>query len=284
MFQYAFAYVLGKTLGLDVVFDFSFFEDIKSYDAATNREFELGAFNTECEEATPEDMAKVVPYKRRSKLTNFLWKKFNLKSCAPLSNTYLQTVFFDFDKDLFKSPDYYYYNGYFQNESYFKNEREAILKCFSSKNPLDEKNQLVLNKITETNSVSLHVRRGDYVTLESASKFHGVCPLEYYEKAIAHIAKRVDNPHFFLFSDDIDWVIKNMKIEHPFTIVDFNQGKGWLDLELMKHCKHNIIANSSFSWWGAWLNENTQKIVIAPKKWNTQNKKCEIIPNEWIKL
>lgn len=284
MFQYAFAYVLGKKFGLDVVFDFSFFEDVKHYEQATNREFELGVFECGCKEASEEDLAKIVYSKRRSKLQKFLFKTFKIKAFAPDGNTFLQTVFFNYDESLLKSPDYYYYNGYFQNEKYFKSEREDLLKCFSSKMPLDEQNQQVLNKILETDSVSLHVRRGDYVTLECASKFHGTCPLEYYEKAVKLIAKKVKNPHFFVFSDDIDWVNKNLKIEYPLTIIDFNQGKGWLDLNLMKHCKHNIIANSSFSWWGAWLNENPEKIVIAPKKWNTQNKKCEIIPNEWIKL
>ena len=284
MFQYAFAYALGKKLGVDVAFDFKFFEDVKVYDAATDREFELGVFNTECREATKEDLEKVIFSKRRSKFQNFLWRVFKLKSFAPDGNNFLQTNSYNFDKNLLNSMDYYYYDGYFQNENYFKSEREDLLKCFSSDLALDEKNQLVLNKILSKNSVSIHIRRGDYVTLECAKKFHGTCSLKYYEKAIENIASKVENPHFFLFSDDIDWVIKNMKIEHPFSVVDFNQGKGWLDLNLMKHCKHNVIANSSFSWWGAWLNENPQKIVIAPKKWNTLRGKCKIIPNEWITL
>jgi len=95
----------------------------------------------------------------------------------------------------------------------------------------------------------------------------------------------VPNPHFFLFSDDIGWVIENLELDYPFTVVDFNQGKGWLDLNLMKNCKHNILANSSFSWWGAWLNENSAKVVVAPKKWNTKTfKKCSILPKAWAKL
>jgi len=284
MFQYAFAYVLGKKFGLEVIFDFAFFEDVKKYEYATNREFELGVFNLNCTEATEEDLAKVVPSKRRSRFQKFLWQHFKLKAFAPDGNTFLQTVFSDYDESLLQSPDYYYYNGYFQNEKYFRSQREDLLKCFSSEIPLDEKNRQVLDQIQETNSVSLHVRRGDYVTLECANKFHGTCPLEYYKKAVKRIAKTVKNPHFFVFSDDIDWVNENLKTEYPLTIVDLNQGKGWLDLNLMKHCKHNIIANSSFSWWGAWLNQNPEKIVIAPKKWNTQNKRCEIIPKEWVKL
>ena len=150
--------------------------------------------------------------------------------------------------------------------------------------PFDEENQLILDKILETNSVSLHIRRGDYVSLDYVNKIHGVCALDYYKRAIEYITKRVNPPHFFLFSDDIDWVVENLKMEHPFTVVDINKGKGWLDMNLMKQCKHNIIANSSFSWWGAWLNENPQKIIIAPEKWTARKQKCDIVPLGWVKL
>ncbi|MDD3437516.1 MAG: alpha-1,2-fucosyltransferase, partial [Candidatus Gastranaerophilales bacterium] len=119
---------------------------------------------------------------------------------------------------------------------------------------------------------------------EYVSKFHGTCSIDYSTKAIKYICKYVKNPHFFIFSDDINWVIENLKIEYPFTVVDFNQNSDWFDLNLMKNCKHNIVANSSFSWWGAWLNENPDKIVIAPRKWTLQNTNNDIIPKEWIKL
>lgn len=283
MFQYAFAYTVAKKFNLQMFFDFCFFEDVKHTAIATDREFELHAFDIKCQEASKEDLAKVVFSKRQSKLQKFLWQNFKLKSFEPDGNDFLQKNSYVFDKTLFKKP-YYYYNGYFQNEKYFKSEKENLIKCFTLNLPLDEQNQNVLNKILETNSVSIHIRRGDYITLENANKFHGVCSLDYYKKAIDFIAKRVKNPHFFVFSDDIDWVNKNLKIQYPMTIVDFNQNQGWFDLELMKNCKHNITANSSFSWWGAWLNQNPTKIVIAPKKWTVQKRKCDIIPKEWIKL
>lgn len=285
MFQYAFGYVLVKKFGFDVVFDYAFFEEIKKYDETTTREFELGVFNLECPEATQEDLDKIIYSPRTSKIKKFLWEILRIKKYKPEGNTCLQTKPYFFDKSLFRNTSYYCYNGYFQNEKYFKFFREDILNIFSLKEPLDEKNQSVLDVIKSTNSVSVHVRRGDYVTLESASKFHGLCPIEYYEKAINYIAKQVKNPHFFLFSDDIGWVAKNLKINHSYTVIDFNQGKGYADLELMKNCKHNIIANSSFSWWGAWLNENPQKIVVAPEKWTAQKvEKCDIIPRRWKKF
>jgi len=284
MFQYAFAYALAKSLDTKVTLDLSWFEAVKSHENVTVRIFELDVFNIDYEIAAQEDLQKVLPTQRRSKIQKFLWEAFKIEKHKPLGNTFIQYASYNFDKNLLTSPNYFYYNGYFQNEKYFKPIRRELLESFHSSIPLDEKNQHILDKILETNSVSIHVRRGDYVTLECAKNFHGTCSLEYYEKAIKYIAKKVKNPHFFLFSDDIDWVIKNLKIEHPFTVVDFNQGKGWLDLNLMKSCKHNILANSSFSWWGAWLNANPSKIVIAPKKWTSKKAKGSIIPTEWVKL
>lgn len=284
MFQYAFAYALGKRFNAKVKLDLSWFEAVKNDNEMTTRIFELDVFNIDYEIATDEDLASVVLSKHHSKINRFLWNKFKVKKFKPTGNSCVEKSAYVFDKTLFEPSEYIYYEGYFQNEKYFKNEREELLKNFNSAIPIDEKNQSVLNKIRETNSISIHVRRGDYVSLECASKFHGTCSLDYYKKAIQKIVKSVDNPHFFLFSDDIDWVIKNLKIEYPFSVVDFNQGKGWLDLNLMKNCKHNILANSSFSWWGAWLNENPQKIVIAPKRWSLKKQKGNIIPRGWIKL
>lgn len=284
MFQYAFSYALSKHLNVKVLLDFWWFEAVKTHKNVTPRKFELDAFNIEYEVATDKDLGIVVKEDKRS-----VWQKisgdiFKVKKHESLKNIFLEKTPF-FDKSLFVNPKYYYYDGYFQNEKYFKTCRKDLLKIFCLKQELDVKNQQILENVKNLNSVSIHVRRGDYVTLECAKNYHGVCPLEYYEKAIKYIAKQVQNPHFFLFSDDIEWVAKNLKIDYPFTVVNFNQGQGWLDLELMKNCKHNIIANSSFSWWGAWLNENPNKIVVAPKNWTAQkNKKCDIIPKKWIKL
>lgn len=285
MFQYAFAYTLSKKLNSDVVLDLSWFEEVKNDENTTSRTFELDVFNINYEIATKEDLAQVIPTKHRSKIQKKLWDTFKIEKYKPNGNTFFQTNSYNFNKNLLNDSDYYYYEGYFQNEKYFNDEKSNLLKGFNSNIPLDEKNLMALNKITGTNSVSLHIRRGDYVTLESASKFHGTCSLNYYQKAIEYIARRIPNPHFFLFSDDICWVIQNLKIDYPFTVIDFNQDKAWLDLNLMKNCKHNILANSSFSWWGAWLNENDSKIIVAPRKWNTKSfKKCDIIPHKWVKL
>lgn len=284
MFQYAFAYVLAQKLKTKVLLDLSWFEEENYPEGITPREFELDIFNVDYQKASKEDLNKIIPSKRRSKFQRFLWETFKINSCKPSGNSFVETVNYIFNKHLLTSDDYFYYDGYFQNEKYFKDYRNGILNSFSLKLPLDDKNNSVLDIIKSTNSVSIHVRRGDYVSLDCASKFHGLCSLYYYAKAIKHIAKKVKNPHFFLFSDDIAWVVENLKIGYPYTVIDFNGEKSFFDMELMKNCKHNIVANSSFSWWGAWLNQNPKKIVVSPKKWIAKKQKCDIIPKEWVKV
>ena len=142
--------------------------------------------------------------------------------------------------------------------------------------------QKILDLIHETNSVSLHVRRGDYVKLQH---IHGLCDLDYYAHAIRFITEHLTNPHFFIFSDDIQWVTNNLKIGFSHTFVDINHGhdSAW-DMWLMANCKHNIIANSSFSWWGAWLNQNPNKIVVAPAQWFADGQQTDIISDDWTKI
>lgn len=284
MFQCAFAYVLAKKSNSQVLFDFSYFEEVPDDKNVVIRPFELNFFNTDCKKASGDDLKKVVHADNRSIISKILWKIFKIGKCKPRKNIITQKKAYEFDKKLFNNLDYYYYDGYFQNEKYFKDYRDEILKLFSLNETLDEKNQAILDNILQTNSVSIHVRRGDYVTLKSANDFHGVCTLDYYKKAIKYISKRIKNPHFFLFSDDIGWVMDNLKTDYPFTVIDFNPLKGWMDMNLMKNCKHNITANSSFSWWSAWLNDNPDKIVIAPEKWILQKSKCNIIPKNWVKM
>ena len=133
----------------------------------------------------------------------------------------------------------------------------------------------------------MHIRRGDYVSNPTTNKLHGTCSLEYYHNAVDIIAAKVSNPHFFIFSDDHEWARNNFKIDYPLTFVAHNNaGKNYEDMRLMSLCKHHIIANSSFSWWGAWLGSNPKKIVCAPRGWfkdkslNTN----DIIPSDWSRI
>lgn len=177
-------------------------------------------------------------------------------------------------------------DGYWQCEDYFKDIRKELLEDFKLKVDLDSENKKILNLIKSKNSVSLHVRRGDYVENSKTNQVHGTCSLDYYKKAIEYIKKNVKNPHFFIFSDDIDWCKENIKLrkEESFFVDINSPEKGYFDLELMKNCKHFIIANSSFSWWGAWLSENSKKIIIAPKQWLRSKDEGELVPKSWIRL
>ena len=177
--------------------------------------------------------------------------------------------------------------GYWQSEKYFNQYSELIRHDFAFPTPPTGKNKALLLGIDNSNSVSIHVRRGDYVSNQTTNQFHGVCSLAYYRKAIKSIKDKVKNPIFYVFSDDPEWCKDNLTIAEKTTYISHNSGeKSWEDMRLMSHCKYNIIANSSFSWWGAWLNDNPTKIVIAPQKWfndpsiDTQ----DVIPDSWLKM
>lgn len=191
----------------------------------------------------------------------------------------------NYDESIFKnSIKIPYYYGYWQSEKYFKDIETKVRKSFSFKLKLISNKNLSLAKtIRGTNSVSIHVRRGDYL-MEIG---WDTCNLEYYNKAIKYIEQILPHCTFYVFSDDILWCMKNLTNKYNFIYVDWNKGNdSWQDMYLMSQCKHNIIANSTFSWWGAWLNNNPQKIVITPSIWfNDRNPNdCDIIPDNWIKM
>ncbi len=143
----------------------------------------------------------------------------------------------------------------------------------------------MVDLISVDDSISIHFRRADYLKHE-ISETIGVQPLEYYYKAMSFIKTKVNNPHIFIFSDDIDWVRNNLKCDLNVSYVSNNELKDYEELLLMSKCQHNIIANSSFSWWGAWLNKNDDKIVVAPKKWfnNSVINTKDLIPIDWITI
>ncbi len=253
MFQYAFAKAL-EYKGNKVFCDIHWYKAL--HKNTTRRSFDLNVFNTQI-------------------ISSLWWQKVFCKVVKEKNvNVY--------EPELLNLNGNIYYSGYFQSEHYFKDFRSEIIKQFSLKAQPNETNLKILQKIKTTNSVSMHIRRGDYVKL---SHIYGLCSLAYYQKAMEYIQNRVSEPCFFIFSDDMSWVRKNLKMEASCEYIDVNNAQtAYLDLELMKNCKHNIIANSSFSWWGAWLNENEEKIVICPDKWYADGRPTDIIPPQWIKI
>jgi hypothetical protein len=174
-------------------------------------------------------------------------------------------------------------DGFFESEKYFVKYREQLLIDFTIKSPLKDITKKTAQKMAGENSVSIHIRRGDYLQ----HTIHNTNKTEYYKMAIETIKNKVENPVFYLFSDDMAWVKQFFILKGEKNYIDFNDNKtNYEDMKLMSSCKHNIIANSSFSWWSAWLNTNPKKIVIAPKKWLNMDEKRyeEIIPDAWIKF
>ena len=186
----------------------------------------------------------------------------------------------------YRSLSYLYLDGYFQSETYFKNIRSQLL--LELKFPeLDQENDILKNMISESeNAVSIHIRRGDYIRSEVISQVHGVLPTEYYQKALDILQSTYSRLDLFLFSDEIDWVKTNFRWNNSkIHYVESNHGPdSWKDMALMIHCKHHVIANSSFSWWGAWLSER-QGEVFAPINWFNSNKVSfqikDFIPVTW---
>ena len=175
---------------------------------------------------------------------------------------------FRYWQGLNKTPADCYLAGYWQSEKYFSDVAAQIREDFSFRLLMNSQNIELAQHISQVNAVSLHVRRGDYANNPKTTKTHGLCSLDYYREAIKHISKHVQKPHFFIFSDDIAWVKNKLKIDFPCEYVGHNRGaESYNDMRLMSMCQHHIIANSSFSWWGAWLNPSTVKIVLAPRKW-----------------
>lgn len=182
------------------------------------------------------------------------------------------------------SGEKFYLDGYWQSEEYFKDVENEVRNAFEFP-CFNETSNIELNeKIRYENAVALHVRRGDF--LEN-SKFVCLGKTDYYQQAIRYIYKEVSSPLFIVLSDDIEWCKKNLDLKENSIFVDWNKAeKSFRDMQIMSICKHCIIANSSFSWWGAWLNRNPEKIIIAPYKFYKGSARNEsyLIPKEWIKI
>ena len=191
---------------------------------------------------------------------------------------YIPSIFKELEKNQ-------YLIGHFQSYKFFYDYKDSILKEFQfSQNNLSEKTKKMEEVIGCSNSICIHVRRGDYLNGYYYETLGKVCSMDYYKRAVEYIRETIEDPKFFVFSDDPEYVALNLQIQDAIY-VDFNKGSdSWQDMYLMSRCKHNIIANSTFSWWGAWLNDNPQKIVVAPSRWFANMDNDEIVPPEWIRL
>lgn len=279
MFQYAVARRLAHGHGATLKLDLSEFETYKL------REYSLKPFRIEAGIAGDEDLETVE--RRSPSLSQRLLRLLRRHPANPGIRYIAEKKPFVFDPDILTLPDGVYLDGYWQSEKYFFDIADIIRREFEVRTAQAGEDREVAENILSCESVSLHVRRGDYVSNPATHSFHGVCSLDYYAAGIAYIAEYTRNPRLFVFSDDTAWAIENLNPSIPATFISHNgPEKNYEDLRLMSQCRHHIIANSSFSWWGAWLNPSPSKIVISPTRWiaSEQMETDDLLPESWIRL
>lgn len=275
LFHYAYARALQEK-GFKVYLDTQkrYEDTFRKFKNHAKRENKLDYFKIKLPTSKDKHMAKYAFLKqisRREKLIYFLashglW--FNKIWSAKKINEGIKEKGLQFGN--------YYLNGWFQNEELFKDIREQLLKELHPKKKIKISKEL-RKLLAEEELVSVHIRRGDYVRINNTLSLH------YYRHAFQRVQEKYKQPKYLFFSDDINWVREQFgDMKYAYFISDYGQFEDYEELMIMSRCKSNIIANSTFSWWGAWLNKNPHKMVIAPKKWfDTQE---NIVPDEWVKM
>lgn len=286
MFQCAVGLNLAKKNNAQLLLDTTFLNDRFPRSQFTYRSYDLDIFRIEPHFTTLSKISSTIPIPG-------VWLGLDLALIKMRDILGIQRIIkekkeYRFDPQVFSAKGNIVLYGRWQSEKYFADITRDIRNTFCFKEKLSGDAAAFAKQIQNSNSVSLYVRRGDYVKFEKMKKIMGDTDLSYYVRAVSYIAERVPAPHFFILSDDIAWCRENIKIPFPAMYLDekIAGSKYAFYLELMSLCKHNIIANGTFSWWGAWLNENPGKIIIAPKKWHAGEnfEMTDIIPQAWIRM
>ena len=278
MFQYAAGHRLASHNKTKLKFDLSWLTIAQEQHEIARRQYSLDAFEINASFANSLDLNRVYmpPYTRKKHLYRVL-----MGSIQP----FYEPEDGSFQPDLLEAPKNSYLEGNWLNEKYFKDQAISIRSDFRFNKLPGHNTDKLKTEIYNSEAVSVHIRRGDYVTNKIAEQRLGILPLDYYKNAAEFIGKKINKPAFFVFSDDIEWCKKHLNLESP-TFYSDPQNKNWEDMWLMSLCKHNVIANSSFSWWGGWLNNSPNKIIVAPKKWfkDTSIDSSGLLLDEWVKL
>ena len=280
MFQYAAGYSLAKKINEEFKIDLRFFKNYNLHNGS-----ELGSvFSISANNASTEDIKKVLGWRKSPIILNILEKK----KCPLLNGSKcIMEYGFEYWPFIQRIKTDCYLTGYWQSDKYFNDYSSEIRKQFVFKKPIDAINSEIASAISSCNSVSLHVRRGDYANNQKTLEIHGLCSVDFYKEAIAYIDKTVSNPIYYIFSDDIEWAKNNIKISSLCHYINHNNGKeSYNDMRLISLCKSHIISNSTFSWWGAWLSVSNNKIVIMPKQWFADKSIItrDIVPHSWITI
>ena len=280
MFQYAAGRALSLIQKTELKLDVSFLLDRSPRQKGfVYRDFDLNIFNLPVNFASKEELSLLNKKILANKTIDRIVKKAIGKKI-----TYFKEPHFHFYRKFFSLGANLYLDGYWQSEKYFKDHSQVIRQDFTFKNKPQGKTLDLLNKIKSENAVCVNVRRGDFIT----TPLHGILDTGYYKTAENLINEKVSSPYFYVFSDDIGWCREHLTFSGPTNYVshDFAGEKFQEYLQLMIQCKHFIIPNSSFGWWAAWLNNNPEKIVIAPKRWFNKGPKDtqDLIPETWIQI
>mgnify|MGYP001579144857 CR=1 FL=1 len=284
MFQYATARAIAYRNKTSIKLDLSDFATYEHHD------YSLGHFNIIEDIAKPEELARFKKYEQFlmsvPSIALKILKKLKLDRKILILGHYMKEYNFPFNQTIKDLKEDVYLDGYWQSEKYFYEIRDILKKEFSIKGGLSPEGAEIASIIQSVkNPICLHIRRGDFANNPEQAKYHGLCSMEYYYKAVEIVAEKVSDPHFFVFSDSIDWVRQNLKLDYPITFVGQGASKNYEDITLMSLCKHHILSNSTFGWWGAWLGETFNQMVIAPNKWfNKPVDIRDLMPKRWITL
>lgn len=276
LFQYAMGSMLASKNQCELKLDLSSFENYEWH------EYSLAPFNISAKVAGARECA--ISKGGNLSLLNRVIKKISKNRTIHIVEKNLL-----YDPDILNFKGSAYLTGYWQSEKYFKGIANKMMEDLKIRIQPSAPNKELLALIRSENAVSLHIRRGNYVNVDFVNKVHGACSIDYYQKAVDFISEKVSNPVFYVFSDDIPWARQNLDLKFKTVFVDINDDKtDYEDLRLMSNCKHHILANSTFSWWGAWLNSSPEKIVIAPENWFADKKlnaeTVNLIPSEWLRM
>ena len=276
MFQYAFLVALRESTKEEVCYDASVF---KTYPLHNGFELER-RFKISAKQANPKEIRKLTYY-----TTSYFWyrvfKRFPKRKTMQFESNHCA-----FTPELLEDKRSLYYYGIWQDHHYFDAYKDVIRKEFEWKETLDDRNQKCYNDFSVGKTVSIHIRRGDYL---KEWRYKNICELYYYQKAIAYVKNHYGvDMAYAIFSNDTEWCKENivpLLDDSKYTMVSWNQGAdSYKDIRLMQACKVNIIANSSFSWWGAYLNIHNDSLTIAPKKWTNDVAYFQRQLDEWILL
>lgn len=282
LFQYAAARALATRRDVPLVLDLTWFDQVTSLTSVTVRKYALGPFDLSskflCSGLGATGSLGIFPE---------FFKRVRRKLGFPEVRRQYSESSFRFDANVLRLATPVWLNGYWQSPKYFDDASDLVRREIGTVRVLSPKSQILYDQIRGMDAVCIHVRRGDYVTNKDAAQLHGLCSQEYYRKGVEIAVSNLYSPHCYVFSDDPDWVKDNFDVGMGFTVVDVNGPEdAHQDLWLMSACKNFVIANSSLSWWGAWLGASGGKKVVCPGRWfaNDSIDTSDLFPDDWIRI